>query len=919
LTNTKTNAKSRTNSRKTSSNKKTQSKPKNSSSSAKTTRKQTSKADVSPMAKERYIPTEKEIKLHNEIRLLISLAIMTLLMLSNFGVLSPVGDYISYFMFGLFGFTAYIFPIVLFLGIAFLISNINNPKGVMKFVAGGVLYILVSAMIQLIFVEYNESKSVFEYYSISGANKTGGGFFGAMIEKSLHSVIGLVGTYIVLIFLIIIAMVLITERSFISGVKKSSTVVYETAKEDATRIRKSAKDIAKERAYQKKEKRMDNQIRGVAITKLARPNDQDEDIHEISVADIKDLPGVENPAVYKGHVELDDVANIDEYNVENTYEKSYDKVYKESYEAPYKDEYEGNYGNTPEDEAESTFFEDSEGNYRPKEKVQVSESAKAVMNRKAFVVTPATPGEGVISKAEPSVDGSNTNIASSGDGGSSTSPRSQSSGIRSKKPREYVLPKTTLLNSSQGRNSTTSMSELKETAAKLHTILETFGVNANVVDYAKGPSITRYEIQPETGTRLSKITSLADDIKLNLAATDIRIEPIPGKPTIGIEVPNEVRESVLIKELIESKELKGHSSKIAFAAGKDIAGKVIIGDIAKMPHMLVAGTTGSGKSVFTNSIIMSILFRAKPSEVRLIIVDPKVVEFGVYNGIPHLLQPVVTDAKLASNTLKWAVAEMSERYKRFADLNVRDLKGYNEKVSTLGKDMGLKKLPQIVIVIDELADLMMVAAKEVEESICRLAQLARAAGIHLIIATQRPSVDVVTGLIKANIPSRCALMVSSGVDSRTIIDSNGAEKLLGNGDMLFYPSGYVKPVRLQGAFVSDAEVQRVVDFWKNQTDGNAYDDSIVQYVSNVPASSSVGGQDERDDYFIEAARLVIEKDKASTSMLQRMFKIGFNRAARIMDQLCDLGIVGEEEGTKPRKVLMTMEELEQLINSTNHN
>jgi S-DNA-T family DNA segregation ATPase FtsK/SpoIIIE len=326
--------------------------------------------------------------------------------------------------------------------------------------------------------------------------------------------------------------------------------------------------------------------------------------------------------------------------------------------------------------------------------------------------------------------------------------------------------------------------------------------------------------------------------------------------------------------------------------------------------MLVAGTTGSGKSVFTNSIIMSILFRAKPTDVRLIIVDPKVVEFGVYNGIPHLLQPVVTDPKLASSTLKWAVAEMSDRYKKFADLNVRDLKGYNEKIQTL-KDSGLKKLPQIVIVIDELADLMMVAAKEVEESICRLAQLARAAGIHLIIATQRPSVDVVTGLIKANIPSRCALMVSSGIDSRTIIDTNGAEKLLGNGDMLFNPSGYLKPVRLQGAFVSDAEVQRVVEFWKSQAGDDIYDESVGNYLAN-PTVSTGGNDDEKDDYFYEAARFVIEKEKASTSMLQRVFKIGFNRAARIMDQLCEAGVIGEEEGTKPRRVLMTIEELEQL-------
>ena len=529
--------------------------------------------------------------------------------------------------------------------------------------------------------------------------------------------------------------------------------------------------------------------------------------------------------------------------------------------------------------------------FKPKEKIEVSDSAKGVMARKVYGQT--APAAKMQEKQEPA-----------------TVPKTDNKISQSNKKNTYVLPKTNLLNRGENNRSINEL-ELMETAETLKNILKNFGVNVQVTEYHKGPSVTRYEVQPEIGTRLSKITALADDIKLNLAATDIRIEPIPGKPTIGIEVPNKKRESVLIRQLIESPELMHNKSKIAFAAGMDIAGNVIVGDIAKMPHMLVAGTTGSGKSVFTNSIIMSILFRATPDEVRLIIVDPKVVEFGVYNGIPHLLQPVVTDPRLASNTLKWAVSEMSERYKKFADLNVRDLKGYNEKM-TSAED----KMPQIVIVIDELADLMMAAAKEVEESICRLAQLARAAGIHLIIATQRPSVDVVTGLIKANIPSRVALMVSSGVDSRTIIDSNGAEKLLGNGDMLFYPSGYVKPVRLQGAFVSDGEVQRVVDFWKSQAGENTYDDRVADYVASQPVPGETADEqdnDGRDEYFMEAAEFCIEKQKASTSMLQRMFKIGFNRASRIIDQLEAAGIIGAEEGTKPRKVLITYEELEEKL------
>ena len=537
--------------------------------------------------------------------------------------------------------------------------------------------------------------------------------------------------------------------------------------------------------------------------------------------------------------------------------------------------------------------EDEEGFFKPKERIDVRESAKAVMNRPMYGTgensqssAPARPQSNAPEKLQ-----------------SSLPPRSG-------KP-VYVLPKTTILNKGKGAAAVNEL-ELKETAELLKGILKNFGVSVEVTEYHKGPSVTRYEVQPEIGTRLSKITALADDIKLNMAATDIRIEPIPGKSTIGIEVPNKKRETVLIRDLIESSELKNNRSKIAFAAGMDIAGNVVVGDIAKMPHMLVAGTTGSGKSVFTNSIIQSILFRATPDEVRLIIVDPKVVEFGVYNGIPHLLQPVVIDPRLASNTLKWAVNEMSERYKKFADINVRDLKGYNERMANKEE-----KLPQIVIVIDELADLMMVAAKEVEESICRLAQLARAAGIHLIIATQRPSVDVVTGLIKANIPSRVALSVSSGVDSRTVIDSVGAEKLLGNGDMLFYPSGYVKPVRLQGAFVSDEEVQRVVDFWKQQAGSESYDERISTFVASQTAAEASDSMetdgDGNDEYFVEAVRFCIEKQKASVSMIQRMFHIGFNRASRIIEQMEQAGVIGAEEGTKPRKVLMTIEEFEQSL------
>ena len=489
------------------------------------------------------------------------------------------------------------------------------------------------------------------------------------------------------------------------------------------------------------------------------------------------------------------------------------------------------------------------------------------------------------------------------------------------KPKKaYHFPPMNLLKRGN-KTSGESDAHLRETAMKLQQILQNFGVSVTVTNVSCGPAVTRYELQPEMGVKVSKIVGLTDDIKLNLAAADIRIEaPIPGKAAVGIEVPNKENSAVMLRDLLETAEFKNSQSKISFAAGKDIAGKVVVADIAKMPHLLIAGATGSGKSVCINTLIMSILYKASPEEVKLIMIDPKVVELSVYNGIPHLMIPVVTDPKKAAGALNWAVAEMMRRYQAFAEQNVRDMKGYNEKAASSPAIDGeeLKMMPQIVIIVDELADLMMVAPGDVEEAICRLAQLARAAGIHLVVATQRPSVNVITGLIKANMPSRIAFSVSSGVDSRTIIDMNGAEKLLGKGDMLFYPSGYQKPARVQGAFVTDKEVQSVVEYLKNHNGDADYDNEIVQHVntSEIGTGQGLGAgseENERDMYFTEAGRLITDKDKASIGMLQRTFKIGFNRAARIMDQLCEAGVVGGEEGTKPRKVLMSKEEFEQYM------
>ncbi len=477
----------------------------------------------------------------------------------------------------------------------------------------------------------------------------------------------------------------------------------------------------------------------------------------------------------------------------------------------------------------------------------------------------------------------------------------------------YCFPPLSLLNESKSADEVASANEKNATAELLMQTLREFGVSAKVVDVSCGPTVTRYELQPSAGVKISRITGLADDIALRLATTGVRIEaPIPNKAAIGIEVPNRVSGSVCLRDLIGSKEFGEARSKLTVALGKDIGGQIVLADLAKMPHLLIAGTTGSGKSVCTNSMIQSVLFRARPEEVRLLLIDPKQVEFGIYNGIPHLLVPVVTDPRKAAGALGWAVNEMLRRYKLFAENNVRDLGVYNELAKTSDT---LEVLPQILIVIDELADLMMVAANEVESNICRLAQMARAAGMHLVIATQRPSVDVITGLIKANIPSRLALTVASAVDSRTILDTGGAEKLLGKGDMLFMPVGFAKPMRVQGCFVGNREVESVVDFLKS-TEAQQYDESVIEEIDrqaqstekSSKASADDDGNDGGDEMLPQAIEVVVEAGMASTSLLQRKLRLGYARAGRIIDEMEQRGIVGPHEGSKPRQVLITRQQ-----------
>ena len=480
----------------------------------------------------------------------------------------------------------------------------------------------------------------------------------------------------------------------------------------------------------------------------------------------------------------------------------------------------------------------------------------------------------------------------------------------------YEYPPINLLAKNSKKSSKTGAKALTEKATKLQRTLHSFGVSAKVENISVGPAITRYELKPAEGVRVSKIANLADDIALNLAAESIRIEaPIPGKQAVGIEIPNKEKETVPLRDVIESEEFENNKSKLTVALGKDVAGSIVLADIAKMPHVLIAGSTGSGKSVCINTIITSFIYNAKPSEVKLVMVDPKVVELSVYNGIPHLLIPVVTDPRKAAGALAWAVQEMDKRYNLFAEKGVRDLKGYNAIIDNNVEEGTTGKLPQIVIIIDELADLMMVAAKEVEESICRLAQKARAAGMHLVIATQRPSVDVITGLIKANVPSRIAFAVSSQIDSRTILDQVGAEKLLGKGDMLFYPASASKPVRVQGAFVSDNEVEKIVDFVKSNGVAT-YNEDILEEIEKSNKSDGQlekeAEEDDTDPLLMDAIDTVVEVGQASTSFIQRRFKVGYARAGRIIDQMEARGIISGYEGSKPRQVLITLEKLNEL-------
>ncbi len=911
-----------------------------------------------------------DVAIKSEVILIALFALCVFLFLCNFGIIGVMGNAISGVMFGIFGLTAYLIPVFLFIVIAFAMINSGNIIATRKIIATVCLYLIVSMMCEL-FTKAPQEAASYDFkgiYEACSTNRNGGGILGGSFAYLAYHFLGLIGTILSLLVIAIIALIVITDKSFMNGVKSGSRKVYERSREDAAyrreraqKRREEAEELRKRRGEERRLReeqeedqkilRMNKKVTGVMMdTSLTAESHEEpvvrerDDIHEINLSDFEEQ--LERP-----HTQMEE-----EMIPEDTYQKpvAAQTVVTQSaatqsvitHEEPSggfdfsKIRINGEVGEQQSDDISEIVNPYEEGEIPASAKTRpVARLPKedpfgiplttdpqpetARSSASGTGMTSGTSSVGTNRMSQTQTGSTQNHVAQNHAPGQAQQGMTQENlGNQPVRPREYQFPPISLLTKSMSKENQNAGNELRETAQRLQQTLQTFGVRVTITNISQGPAVTRYELQPEQGVKVSKIVGLADDIKLNLAATDIRIEaPIPGKAAIGIEVPNKENTAVGLRELLETDEFKKFPSNIAFAVGKDIAGRVVVSDIAKMPHMLIAGATGSGKSVCINTLIMSILYKADPSDVKLIMVDPKVVELSVYNGIPHLMIPVVTDPKKASAALQWGVAEMTDRYQKFADFNVRDLKGYNKKVEDMaakGDPQAPKKMPQIVIIVDELADLMMVSPGEVEESICRLAQLARAAGIHLIIATQRPSVDVITGLIKANMPSRIAFSVSSGVDSRTILDMNGAEKLLGKGDMLFYPQGYTKPVRVQGAFVSDKEVSDVVEFLKNQQLGNIYDSDIQEKMESLGSASGdgsggSGGGNERDQYFVDAAQFIIEKDKASIGMLQRVFKIGFNRAARIMDQLCEAGVVGEEEGTKPRKVLMSQEQFEQYI------
>ena len=779
------------------------------------------------------------------------------------------GRWITGILLGFLGMTAYICPVIIIVyGVAMIFKK-NSHTFRLRGVYFCILVILMSAFLQVAAFNYEEYAGKSFWYSLlifykEGIKFNGGGLLGGLISLPFLMTFQVLGTIIILTTISIIDIILLTNVSMAAFLRNASAF-----------FSRKFKDINENRKLRKAERLSEQEL--------------EEETEEDDGSDSKTSNGKNKVINFK--IERESRNN-----------KTPKKLGGDQPEETVKSAEE-----TKEDESEEFSVGFSGFNELADELVISDVSGTNFVNA----------NQESIGSADDSADAPETGISDSNADNTDniqavqTEDTEDNGGIEIStepppKPLVYNYPSLDLLDDS--KDDLSNMKELKnsalEGAKKLEDTLKSFGVEARVINISRGPAVTRYEIQPSPGVKVSKIVNLSDDIALNLAAAGVRIEaPIPGKAAVGIEVPNKEMSAVTLKEILDSKEFLNHPSKLAFSVGKDISGETMVADIGKMPHMLVAGATGSGKSVCINSLIMSILFKASPEEVKLLMVDPKVVELGIYNGIPHLLIPVVTDPKKAAGALNWAVQEMVNRYKLFADKGVRDLKGYNSMLKA-NDEPGL--LPQVVIIVDELADLMMVAPNDVEDAICRLAQMARAAGMHLVIATQRPSVDVITGVIKANIPSRISFAVSSQVDSRTILDMSGAEKLLGRGDMLFYPIGEPKPLRVKGSFVSDTEVERVVEFIKTQGYSN-YDENIIEKINDNSKTTDENAGD-NDELLNQAIDMVVDAGQASVSLVQRKFKVGYSRAARIIDQMEARNIVGRFEGSKPRQVLISKQQ-----------
>lgn len=909
-------------------------------------------------------------KVKDEIIIIVSFLLSLLMVLSYFDLCGIIGTMLNCILFGMMGVFAYVFPIVFFGFVLFLLANRYNSLSRSKITLCAIIIICITSIIHILSVYDNVT--FFGSFAEGFKNKSGGGFAGELLAWPFCHLFGKIAAIIIEIVIIIVSFMLLTGKALLSIVGNKSKQEYKNISQkkkefDAARAkRKYEENIA--RTNYNRNNYISGSDKGLYSVPVDNANKQGEFIprktNESFLKRLKQTGGnfeenkkpVENEASVAEAPKNEPDSGLDMIEITGLPAEA-----KKNDEEVYVSELKRKFGTSDEKEYINNEIT-KDANYDSEifaDKKKVDSSDRPFITDESDVISnqassnfgmPANKDSSTLTKSSnpavfargdyKKITSSSENLSHSINGlqnqpsASPVNDATSQSFIKEKvkkiaKP--YKYPPISLLKRA-GAAAGSSKNENREVAKKLEDTLKSFGVDVDV-DYnaiSCGPSVTRYELIPKPGVKVSRITGLADDIKLNLAASDIRIEaPIPGKSAIGIEVPNKVNQIVTLGDLICSNEFRNSDKKLTFAVGKDIGGQVKIADISKMPHLLIAGATGSGKSVCINTLIVSILYKASPEDVKLILVDPKVVELSVYNGIPHLLIPVVTDPKKASGALFWAVHEMDERYQKFAKLGVRDLTGFNESIKNRKepfvdeKGEEYTKLPQIVIVIDELADLMMVAPGEVEEHICRLAQLARAAGIHLVIATQRPTVNVITGLIKANVPSRIAFAVSSQIDSRTIIDMAGAEKLLGKGDMLFFPQGLTKPVRVQGAFVSDNEVSDIVNFVRQNNEMD-YDDEIEQKMNTAASENknskgngqngldaqSSGPSNDYDEYIYASGMFIISKEKASIGALQRQFKIGFNRAARIMDQLADFGVVGPEEGTKPRQILMTADAFE---------